>query len=746
MKPFRVWCPVALILTIVSSPAVQAQTPTTAQNAESQSTGQTLQEVLVTATKRTESAQTVPIAINAVGAEQMSNYGMQFLNDVAEAVPGVVFPANNSNINLPAVRGIGATIVGQSDVAFYEDGVAVGAVGTLVQPERIEVLKGPQGTYFGTAAVAGVISIVNPTPKQQFQSSVTALLGNYASKELQGYVSGGVAENLAVGVYWEGLARDSYFTRIPTPRVCVTFVGYTRCEPGDQTQWGARIKAVWTPTEHLTITGSFERQEINQFDTFPSRQLQANAPGFALGAPVIIEPWVVQRNWPDYGFTRQDLSILRVDWDLNYFRVVSLSGYLSNIAEFGNDLDATSSSVVQTFGNIQGGPTHTFSQELQFLSPTGSFVKWVAGFYYLDAPGCPAYRCWTPENVAGVPTAIVVSSNATNKTYAGFANARIPLSFLISGLDLELGARYTRVDRTLQNLTQFLDKTTGATLAPPVWTPSPTTAASNRYTQFTPRVALSYQTGKTLYYASWSKGFNPGQLGTALGVAPVKNEILEAYEIGMKSDLNERLRLNSAIYYYDYSNSQLTVFIVTPEGFNGTEQVNAEGLKSYGAEAELTWVVSPGLRFYEGLAYDHAYYKNIPFFSSFTPGHVGNIPTPIDITGRQAIRAPQLTSNSEISYTHSMGDRGTLDLNLIYLYVRHYPWDPAGLYYNPTNHSLDATFGYTTSDARWRIGLWGHNLLNSYQQNGVLTEPFGTFSNDAPPRTYGVSFTFTPHR
>jgi iron complex outermembrane receptor protein len=745
MKSFRALWPVALILTIASSPAVQAQTPT-AQSVESQSTGETLQEVLVTATKRTESAQTVPISINAVSAEQITNYGMQFLSNVAQAVPGVVFPANNSNINLPAVRGIGATIVGQSDVAFFEDGVAVGAVGTLVQPERIEVLKGPQGTYFGTAAVAGAISIVNPTPKQEFQSSVTALFGNFASKELQGFISGGIADKLAVGVYWEGLVRDSYFTRIPTQRVCTTFIGYTRCEPGDQTQWGARLKAVWTPTEHLTITGSFERQQINQFDTFASRQLQANAPGFALGAPVIIEPWVVQRNWPDYGLTQQDLSILRIDWDLNYFRLVSLSGYVNTRNEFGNDLDATSSSVVQTFGNIQGGPNHTFSQELQFLSPAGSFVNWVGGLYYQDAPGCPAYQCWTPENVAGVPTAIVLSSNSTNKTYAGFANAKIPLSFLINGLQLELGARYTRVDRTLQNLTQFLDKTTGATLAPPIWQPSPTTPASDRYNQFTPRVALSYQTGKTLYYGSWSKGFNPGQLGTTLGIAPIKNEILEASEIGMKSDLTDRLRLNAAIYYYDYSNSQLTVFITTPEGASGTQQVNAEGLKSYGGELELTWVVTPGLRLYEGLAYDHAYYKNIPKFSSFTPGVVGNIPTPIDITGRQGIRAPLLTSNTEISYTHSMADRGTLDLNLIYLYVQHYPWDPAGLYYNPTNHSLDTTFGYTTSDGRWRIGLWGHNLLNTYQQNGVLTEPFGTFSNDAPPRTYGVSFTFTPHK
>ena len=179
--------------------------------------------------------------------------------------------------------------------------------------------------------------------------------------------------------------------------------------------------------------------------------------------------------------------------------------------------------------------------------------------------------------------------------------------------------------------------------------------------------------------------------------------------------------------------------MLSAESNTGTQTVNAQGMKSYGVDEELTAAVATGLNLTASVSYDHAYYKEEPSFAGFSPAAVGNVNTPVNITGNQAIRAPKWIANLSADYTYPLPMGGTMNLHGSYQFDDGYPWDPQGLYRQPSYSMLIAQVGYATPDKRSRIYLWGNNLTNAHYESANLTTVFGTFATDAPPRTYGLS-------
>lgn len=720
-----------IIASISASPASGQETPRESQ-------GAVLEEIIVTAERRARSIQDIPIAITALSADSITKNRLRNATDLNFVVPGITFSEITGN-TLFSIRGIG-TNLGQSAVAVYVDGVPSDGLLDLLGLERVEVLKGPQGTYFGTTAVAGAVSYITHTPSQETEGSLTLTGGNYDLFEGSGYFSSGITEDMSVGVYFASRRQDSIFARLPVHKACINVAEVSRCEPEDEEEWGLRLKAVYEPSDFLKITASAETQRLDSFDAVAFRQLQHNATGFALGAPVVIDEYVVTRNSPQFNKRRKELYILRADLNFDSFKFSSLSGYRQVRQIRANDIDATSAPLVGTIQGESFDPTDTYTQELQLLSSDDSSIDWVTGLFFENAPQEPDFE--TVQLVAGAPSPLIrTAQDSTSKTYAVFGQAIFSLDRYLQGASLTLGARYTEAERTLRTVT-FLQTLGGTNLIPPIYSPSTDTSNEDTFYAFTPKIAFDYKFGDSLIYASYAKGFVPGTLGSQLGISPVDPETLNAFEIGVKSDLNAQIRLNASTYFYDYADSQLTAFVVTESGATGTKLVNTEGVESYGAELELTAAVSLSLTLSGSLSYNHASYKDESAFASFVASAAGNTPTPVDITDNQAIRAPEWSANMTVDFTHPLGDIGALDFHGSYHYSDSYPWDPAGLFDQESLHMVIASMSFVSQDDKWRVGIWGRNLLDEYQEASVLTTGFGTFATDAPPRTYGVSLTY----
>ena len=298
-----------------------------------------LEEIVVTAQKRTENAQSVPIAITAINGSALERSGIGTTQQLPLAVPALFF-AQDAGFAVTYLRGIGTNITdpgAENSVATFIDGVYVssqsGTIFDLMGTQRVEVLEGPQGTLYGRNATGGAINIYTLTPDQKFDAALTTSYGNYNTMQESGHISGGVTDTLAVGVYFGVSRQDIYYKYVPAPPVG---------QPLQDTAWGLRGKAVWTPTDFFKLTASIEQtHELN--GDLAAIGVQPNALSYALGAPKIIDPqdWVVSNAVAGYSRTTTTTGILREEGDLGFANLVGITGYRKLEAAAQEELDGT---------------------------------------------------------------------------------------------------------------------------------------------------------------------------------------------------------------------------------------------------------------------------------------------------------------------------------------------------------------------------------------------------------------------
>jgi len=691
-----------------------------------------LEEITVTAQKRSENLQDVPLAVTAITAASLVANKIDTTQDLQLLSPSLVYNAA-SGYAQPFLRGIGSDFTlpnADPSVATYIDGAFVAnqqaTIENLLGVERVEVLEGPQGTLYGRNAVGGAISIYTLTPSQTPEGQVTLTTGNFARKEGSAYFSGGVTSDLAVGVYLAASEMNPYVEQISPPASGSAHV---------ESNTGIRVKAVYTPTDRLTLTGSVEATHSDSFDADEYRQLAANGLGFLLfpTAPRNGEPYTATGYFPTYNRTSQQSYTLREQYDFGWSNLVGISNY-RNVRNFGAfDLTGVDEPILGGAANPE--TSRQYSQELQLLSPASSTVQWIGGLYFFHEVGAfdpdqtesgllfgPGYAS---DNIFG---------SVVTKSYAAFGQATLPLDFIAHGIQLTLGGRYTDDHKSYVGSTTLTDAA-GALLAPATTFPT----SSKSWSEFTPKVTLDYKVNDVLYYATYSKGFKAGvyNIATPANPGPVNPETLNAYEIGEKARMfDSRLQWNSSAYYYDYKNLQVEVIDFAAAGATLLE--NAAQAKAYGLESSLEFALTSELKATAQGAWEHTKYTKYDSFSAVNPLTLGS--ESVDATGNQLQRAPKWIGSGGLEYTKPLGAGSSFHASTNLYYNGGFFWTAANTFKQSPYALLNASVGYTLPGDHFTVTGWGKNLTNRLYEAGLVTaSPFGVFASDAPPRMYGIS-------
>jgi iron complex outermembrane recepter protein len=684
----------------------------------------TLAEIVVTAQKRAENLQDVPIAISTVSGAQLAALAATNITAIADMTPGLQMTTSQGSL-APHIRGVGSDIPNvENSVALYLDGVYVAspsaALLSLNNVQQIETLKGPQGTLFGRNATGGALLVETRDPTASFSSDMDVSYGNFQTSMLNGYVAGGLAPDLAadlaVHVSHQG---EGYGRNLDTG----SDVYQTNLDLALRSKW------VWAPTDtdtvHLIMDfarryGSAASADYIPTGTYPS-VLQYPPVTTPVPHPYDMNTFLDPSDSLDSGGVS-----LRLDHLMSWAKLVSISAYREQSFDVQFDITLTPATSIRQplpfppFEVIVPLPTvnaltndKQVSQEFQLVSPDNyalPWLTWVTGLYYF------------------YDLAQQVNSFAEVKTnsYSGFGETHIEF---LPGTHLTLGLRYTDEEKVLSVTPGY----TGAPL-----TASPT----SWFSQLTYRLGIDHKFNNgVMIYASKDLGFKSGGYNSTEPSLPKFDpEILKAYEVGAKSEfLDHKLRLNAAAFYYDYTDIQLTKLTTT----NQVQFYNGPPATSYGADLDLTAQVTQGLRLDLGASYIH------DRFTSGTPLVQYNVPNPpfpggstpffASADGNQLPYTPQWTANLGLSYQIPT-PTGDWTLDAQYLHNSGWFAEADNQLRQPAYENVNAGLHWHVNNGPYTVSLWCRNLTNALVYTSAAGNFLASLAQYAPPRTYGIEF------
>ena len=711
-------------------------------------------DIVVTANKRSENMQKVPIAITAVTSDRLTQVGITSTKDLAQVVPGLVIQTSLSGTQAH-LRGVGTTALSagtENSIATYVDGVYIlslnGALAQLNSIDQIEVLKGPQGTLFGRNATGGVISIRTKDPSHDFGGNFNLRYANYNTVSGQAYLTAGVTDKVAADIAaFVSIQGDGWGKNL-----------FNGQDVNKLDQYAVRSKWLIEPTDKdtLRLIGDYSEIRGNYLNSFapftpvnygPGATTAAQrpdlAPYVASGAlapfAVVGDPYTFKGGFYDIDMAQQPRYLFKTgggslqwDHDFDVVRLTSITAYRRafNSVAWGNvPVPADRANASWREKESQ------FSQELQLTSGTGSSVKWVLGLYYLNGKAEYTDFAITGTTVAPLQS-LGFRSKVTTESGAAFGQATVPLW---TGANITGGLRYTIERRGVNGFTQltFLPVAGGGSLQTGL------TDAHTTFKKLTWRIAFDQQLAPgILAYASYNRGFKSGLYNSIPPSADIiQPEVLDAFEAGLKTDLlDRRVRLNVAGFYYDYKNLQVTVF--TP-----TSAVLQNGAKAriYGADVDLTAKVGDHFTLTAGGTLMKSEFLSYPNAGFFTPqpasaggGAVGTIGS---AKGNKLPYAPDFTFNVGAAYTTPVGD-GTLNANVNYSYSGRWYAGPDNIASQPAYGLLDGSINYTFPGDHLQAGIWARNLTDKKYRVFIAEQgnPGGYFQGlVGAPRTYGVS-------
>lgn len=546
-----------------------------------------VEEIVVTAQKREQRLQDVPIAITALTAQGVANRGVTNTEDLGNAVPGLVFKRSGTYAN-PFIRGVGTVTVGQGDesaIAIYVDGVLQvspnAAIFSLNNIDRIEVLKGPQGTLFGRNATGGVISIVTREPAYDPSLDASISYGNYDTVEGRFYGTTGITDNVAadLAVYashqGEGWGDDLV-------------------RRGDDAYKGkevnARGKILFQPSNltDITLSGGYASSKDDRGGAF--RLLPGEVDLTGTPAPDFYDT----RNSLNSGIESRRFDVAaRVNHDLGFADLVSITSYFDLNQTWDYDADSSVGDIIQANLELRDD---AFTQELQLTSQGGGQFDWIVGAFYLDSSSA-----FLPQSLNGAAlgglTFLDIFSTQKTRSIAGFGQATYEI---LPDLRLTLGGRYTS-DRRSVSAYNVLPAPAGR---------QPTARAKKTFNKFTYRIGLDYKiTPDIMLYAAHVTGFKSGLFNTVDPTQPaIEPEEIKSYEIGIKSQLlDNRLQINASAFKYDYKDLQTSKVVL-----GSIVTVNAASAEIKGFDIDVTAVPIEGLNIQAGLSYLDTEFTRFP--------------------------------------------------------------------------------------------------------------------------------------
>lgn len=727
--------------------------------------------IVVTAQKREERLDDVPISIQAYDGLELEARGIESTRQLDRLVPSLQFAAIAS-FPLVFIRGLGSdNFVPSADpsIATYIDGIYVpnggGAVQSLSHIRRVEVLKGPQGTLFGRNATGGAINVVTLDPTDAPEASLVAEAGRFDSHRIKGAVAGPLADGIAVSLSGETQRSDPYYTArlydIPRERLD-----------------SVRAKVVLRPAEALRLTLSSFHSEQSGLFQMTYQNVDPSLLGTALGIRAEEDDRVAEVDYPGLAASRQTVHAAVLDVYLPAFDLRLLASDQDHIAHGQLDFDASAVAAAalstrKVFTELQTG-------ELQLLSNDDSWaadsLTWVAGLYYLRSRAGfePAVLRTAPDFLAGAlgqtgdPALRQIGDNLSS-ILTGFGLGNSPLgdgglSFECTGVldtrswsaylqgdwqvsertQLTLGGRLQREKRYLtQARTELSDFSGQGSLAT-----LPFELQSARETNFAPRAVLSFRPDETaLVYLSYAVAYKSGTYNIINVDRPpnyLTPERVYSLEIGAKlSLLSGLLRLDVAAFDSHIRDLQSGFTSLASGGI--VQFFSVPRARTRGAEANLRWLplphLDPGLALMLNGAYVDGIYQDFPDGPGFQPG-TGLYADDFDHSGNRLTYTPTWSGNATVAQTVTF-EHGALLLALDGSYVgRTYP-TAQNVEHQGGYALLHARIGYLHAASNLELTLFGSNLLDRDYHVLVGRNDFGEVRALAAPREYGLRLGWT---
>ncbi len=699
-----------------------------------------VEELVVTARRREESLKDVPVAVTAVSAERLEATGAADITTLQQSTPNLtVQVARGSNSTLISfIRG-----VGQQDplwgfepgVGLYVDDVYIarpqGAVLDIFDIERMEVLRGPQGTLYGRNTIGGAIKYVTAKidgdPEMRFKGQ----LGSYNQRDFIGSAKGMVSDNLGVGLTWASFDRDGYGNNLTTG-----------AEHYNKDVAAARATVEFSPTPDLffRLAGDIVTDRSNP--RHGHREAAAfNAANLPIpGGEVLPNVYDTRAGAGDKNRVESRGVSLLGEWSASdSLTFKSISAYRAGETAGEIDFDTLPAPYLDIPARYSD---HQFTQELQLLY-SGDRVQAVGGLFYLNATAAGAFDTVLSQAALTIATA----GHVDTESWSAFADVSFDLT---EALTLSVGGRYTRDEKTgvvyRQNFTGIRSPLFGNPLAVPGLVRSNFTSTDS-YEKFTPRVSVSYDLSSELTgYASYSQGFKSGGFDMRAdailtptsrdGYAP---ETVDSYEAGLKGYFfDRRLNLNTAVFYAQYQDQQVT--LQTPVGASIASQVlNVGESHMSGVELEGVAYLTPDLSANFSLGYIKAEFDEYRALNPLT-GVVEDF-----ADSRVFQNTPEWTGAFSLTYQRDLGDKGKISFIPSAAYRSSFSMFEIPSRLDQGAYWLyDASLVWTSESERYRVGLHGKNLGDETYRIGGYNFPGGLFANSitayyGPPQTVTLS-------
>lgn len=747
----------AAVETVPTIP-VDAPEAAEAEEGSPKSRNRMVEEIVVTAQKREENLQEVPVTIAAFSPEALDARGAFDVKALANITPALSI-TEFGGYSYVYIRGVGTDVFVPSadpSVTTYIDGIYVpnaqGMVTDFGGIERVEVLKGPQGTLFGRNSTGGAISVITKKPGDSFESSLQTQVGNYNERRVKGYVSVPLADSF-------GASADVLYKKFDSQ-----YVHLTRDLP-DEKSIAGRVRVNWHPTDNFDIDAFYFKSEQDGTGSFVANNIHVSPVGRASGVPEAPDDYIGRTDYPAYVDGYYEVKSVSSKWELPWFDIKLQGSDQLNLTRYtAYDFDGSAMPLIGF--NAPNQFTDAQHAELLFASNKvgwgGDSFDWVVGTYFVQSKAgyrplnlqvaSTATDAITPFLPAGLRdqfSSVFRPATETNVALQGILGTR-SLSGFAQGtwhttewLDLTLGARYQQEDRYLVRSDTSFDypllNINQEVLQFPL-------EEDNNRTNLTTRANISVKPGEdSLFYLSRAEGFKSANYNIAsIYTAPnfIKPETVVAYELGMKKDFFDGvLRFNAALFDTKIKNKQTGIVSLIAGG--AVRLDNAEKASVRGAEFDLlltpfpNW--NPGMVLTANGAYLDAKYDKYTMADGFDR-ETERYREDNDFSGAKIERTPEFSGGLGVVQNFEAGQRGEVEVGADAYYND-------GFFYSPNNTDIHREDSYLLVSARvsylyrpWdvRMTMFGKNLTNENYRTGEFQTDYGILSNRAYPVQYGL--------
>lgn len=718
-----------------------------AQDARS-GAGAGLDEIVVTAQRRSESVLSVPLSITALPGEALQEAGIETLSDLKFQTPGFISQSGTGYTQL-FIRGIGNIIYVGADpsVATFIDDVPRpygSLVDNFINVDRVEVLKGAQGGLYGRNATGGVVNIITrqPSDKPEMAANITA--GEFQTIEVAGYANLPIGDRVAVNISGMRRIHDPYLENLARPNPYPPGTTFAFGDPNAFVQIGKLNDADFYAVEgklrfelgdnfSLTLAGDYSNKDDADGNGWVQRNPTLNYLAYRglaaqLGLSNTLAPWPTPPHHSaydgigSYSHTIDYGGSAKLELGLEGVDLTSITAFRWNNSNFRGDIGAAPVGIA---GFQTDFDRRNFYQELRAVSNGDGPLQFLAGAtYYKDKIESEIFTVLLGFNIPTPNTSTVRTEN-----YSIYGELSYDLT---ERLKLTGSLRYVEETKRAEFPAQ-----PGVPFGPLL----PPANVKTNQNKLLPSATLSYDLGDGTVYARYARGFKTGGVNpivppAAFGNAPGSTfgpEVVDAFEIGYRSSLFDRkVQVTTAIFYNYYDGLQ-----IARAGNRANPQVtnailNAGTARTYGAEASVSWRVVPALTLSANLGYLNAKYKQAGY-----PG--SPVVDPFTADGNRMALAPEWQGGASLSFDQPVSDSLRVKANVLYSYVGEYnhQYEEDPLLVQEGYSLVNLRAGIATIEDNVGFYVFANNVFDQYYTIFATKNSLGVLNTEAPPRVIG---------